>query len=248
MALTVVAVVSSNAAHADAITALPIFPGHKVPHVSRTNLVQRLPWVLLAMASALLVALAGRHRALRETFVEHRRSDMRIQEGEYVPAFTGLSVSGDTVTVGDLPTPTRQIVVFLTSTCPFCHETMPKWKEIATRLAALPPPQHRVEMVALTTDSAYTAKTYAESNQLPFPLVPFQSRRIASLYRARVVPQTIVIDNTGRVLFARHGVIKTVQAVDSVIAVAVQTDPARRSLTRTLSADSGARLSVSPWL
>ena len=47
------------------------------------------------------------------------------------------------------------------------------------------------------------------------------------MYRAFVVPQTIVIDNDGRVLFARHGVINTRQALDSVADAALKPEPKR---------------------
>lgn len=181
------------------------------------NVAKRLPWVLLVLASATLVAIGTRHRALRESFLDHRRADMRVQHGGYVPAFTALSVSGEVVTVGESQMQGRQVLIFLTSACPFCRETLPTWKRMAERLSSSVPGQN-VQLVALTTDSMKTAKAYAVSNRLPFPLVPFPNRRSAWLYRGLVVPQTIVIDHDGRVLFARHGVVNTTNAVDSIIA------------------------------
>ncbi|MEO5590248.1 MAG: hypothetical protein ABIS03_11730 [Gemmatimonadaceae bacterium] len=65
------------------------------------------------------------------------------------------------------------------------------------------------------------------TSQLPFPLVPLEGMRLVSMYRAFVVPQTIVIDNDGRVLFARHGVINTRQALDSVVAAALKPERKR---------------------
>lgn len=74
-----------------------------------------------------------------------------------------------------------------------------------------------VQVVALTSDSMRVAAEYARDNRLPFPLVPFPITALVSMYRGFVVSQTIVIDGQGRVLFDRHGVITTKEAVDSVI-------------------------------
>lgn len=62
-----------------------------------------VPWLLLALASVVLVLLGVRHRSLRDAFVEHRRADLRLQVASYVPAFTGVSVAGDSMTVGATP-------------------------------------------------------------------------------------------------------------------------------------------------
>lgn len=83
---------------------------------------------------------------------------------------------------------------------------------------------HGLRVLALTTDSMPIAKAYAIENKLPFPLVPFPSLKLASLYRGLRVPQTIVIDADGRVLLARHGVINSTAAVDSIVAVLSATD------------------------
>jgi len=98
---------------------------------------------------------------------------------------------------------------------------------MAERLSTSHPSSPRVQVVALTTDSMRAAAAYAESNQLPFPLVPFTTPKIISLYRAFSVPQTVVIDSNGRVLFSRNGVINTKQALDSVVAAAVKPEPRR---------------------
>lgn len=192
---------------------------------------KQLPWILLALASVVLVALGVRYRALRESFLDHRRADMRVQDGAYVPAFTASSVTGETVTVGESQMQTRQVLIFLTTACPFCRETLPSWKRMANRLSSSPVLGQSVQLVALTTDSEKMAKEYAMANELPFPLVPFPNRRIAWLYRGLVVPQTIVIDHDGMVLFARHGVVNTAEAVDSIIA-AVRDDRGRNPLIR----------------
>lgn len=183
-------------------------------------------WVLLAGSAAMLVLLGVRHRTLRESFHEHRRTDMRVQRGQYVPSFKGITAAADeSLTVGQGPVGSRQVLIFLTSTCPYCRQTLPFWKRMAGQLADSITAGSPVRILALTTDSLTVAKEYARINQLPFPLVPLEGMRLVSMYRAFVVPQTIVIDHEGRVLLARHGVIETQQALDSVIKAAVNAKP-----------------------
>ncbi|MHB1225163.1 MAG: peroxiredoxin family protein [Gemmatimonadaceae bacterium] len=189
--------------------------------LSNQRFSRAIPWLLLTVSAAMLALLVNRHRDLRESFLEHRRSDMRLQRGDHVPALATRSTAGDSILVGHSTEAERQIVILLSSTCPFCRETLPFWKRMAAGLGATadagssaPAPA----MVALTADSVAAARAYVDSNQLPFPLVPLTDVRTAALYKAFVVPQTLVIDGTGRVLFARHGVVNTDAAVDSVMA------------------------------
>jgi len=185
-----------------------------------------VPWALLALLAVIVVVLGAKFRGLREDFQDHRRADSRLQRAAYVPAFTAVSSAGDSVLIGEGQADSRQVLILLTSTCPFCRETLPSWKQIAKRISEAPSSRQVVQVVALTTDSAAIARRYAEASDLPFPLVSLPTRRLASLYRAFVVPQTIVLDSDGRVLFARHGVINTKQAVDSIIAGLAARNPA----------------------
>lgn len=188
------------------------------PIVRRLLSPKVIPWVLLSLSAIVLVALGVKYRTLREDFVEHRRADTRLQRGAYVPSFTGLSTGGDSVAVGNAFSGERQVLIFLTSTCPFCRETLPAWKGMAGRLSDSSFVGQGVRVLGLTTDSLSDATKHAEANDLPFPLVPFPNRNLVSLYRGFTVPQTIVVDAEGRVIFARHGVIRTAQAVDSILA------------------------------
>ncbi len=190
--------------------------------------VQRLVrWLLLAVVSVLLVVLAARHRSLRDAFFGHRRADLRLQAASYVSAFAGVSVGGDSMTVDAAPAEGRQVLNFLTSTCPFCRQTLPSWTELAGRLAALPATAPRVQVVALATDSNGRGRAVRLVQQPDVALVPFPSRKHAALYRGFSVPQTVVVDSDGRVLFARNGVIDTPAVLDSAVAAVRQPLPAR---------------------
>lgn len=185
-----------------------------------------LPWALVALLTAMLVLLSSRHRKLREDFLEHRRSDGRAAVGMFVPAFTAKTVTGEDRTVGTPVPGGAQILLYLTSTCPYCKLTLPYWKQLPQRLAARPAP--KTELLAVTTDSVGAAEAYARANTLPFLLVPFPDRKLMAMYRAFSTPQTVVIDSTGRVIYSRHGVITNMTAIDSVITAATEKRPMRK--------------------
>jgi peroxiredoxin len=200
-----------------------------------------IPWVMLAISGGMIIMLGMKHRALKNDFVEHRRAETRLQRGEYVPVFSGPSVTGQSVTVGEAASG-NQVLILATSTCPFCRETLPYWRQMTARLSSSRGAR-ATAVIALTTDSMHTAKVYSKTNQLPFPLVPFPSPRHASLYKGFVVPQTVVVDSVGRVVFARHGVIRTTQAIDSIIAAVNKAFTGPASEQRSVPGAQNARRS-----
>jgi peroxiredoxin len=64
-----------------------------------------------------------------------------------------------------------------------------------------------VDVVGISLDSADATRRYGEAQGLTFPLVTVPARKLKQLYRARAVPQTLVLDEEGRVLFARTGLL-----------------------------------------
>jgi hypothetical protein len=58
---------------------------------------------------------------------------------------------------------------------------------------------------------------YLVEHELGFPVLGFPAPRYQSLYRARAVPQTVVLDGDGRILFAQTGIMEAL--VDSVLQV-----------------------------
>lgn len=199
-----------------------------------------LPWVLVATLGAALMFISTKHRKLREEFLEHRRSDDRASVGQFVPAFASPTVNNTLVSIGDPKGNDRQLLIFLTSACPYCRQTLPIWKAVAHRVDSLS--LRSVEMIGLTTDSVRLATNYSATNTLPFPLVVFPSPRLVATYHAFRVPQTIVVDSSGRVLYARSGVL-TPPAVDSLWTAVTAKPVVRRIRTK---AAIGASSTLTP--
>ena len=184
---------------------------------------RKIPWALAVFATALVVALTLRHRDLRAKIAKHREGDMQLKRGEYVPAFVVTGVDGVTRTIGEVASSDgRQVIFYLTSTCAYCKKTLPAWKAIAQRLDSAVHPN--ILVAGLTTDSLRVAMVYSRSHALAFPIAPFPGPREVRLSKAATVPQTLVVNRAGRVIFSRMGPIETRAAIDSVINAALKAE------------------------
>ena len=171
----------------------------------------------LAMASALVVRLGWREMTLNKAYAELRAKATLPYRGYAVPTFRAATLAGDSLTIGELPdSGARQVVLVLTTSCPFCKATLPVWAALAdslTRLGA-----HRV--LALSLDSATTTRRYVAEHHLGYPVLTFPHWKTAQLFRARAVPQTLVLNQFGEVVFAHTGRLDPGPVLDSVYAAA----------------------------
>ena len=98
----------------------------------------RVIWVAAAFAAllAVTVVLAMEVRALRPLQSQVRRLRAFPHPGEWVPTVTAVSITGDSVVVGETTPGRAQLLVFFTTTCEFCKASLDSWKEISAALAA----------------------------------------------------------------------------------------------------------------
>ena len=74
--------------------------------------------------------------------------------------------------------------------------------------------------VSVSVDSIPPGRSLLDSQGVPGPVVDLTSRRLVSLYKAGSVPRVFVVDEDGRIAYARTGVIENQSTVDSVLTVA----------------------------
>jgi peroxiredoxin len=171
----------------------------------------------LLAASALIVALAIRHQSLTEAYRTLRLRTSLPSAGAVVPTFRARTLAGDSITIGEGPDPlARQVLFVLTTSCPFCRQTLPKWNQIADSAASLRP--GHVVVAAISLDSLNLTRDYVRQHQLRYPVVLFPAKKLRRLYRASAVPQTLVLDHEGRILYARTGLLEPQAVVDSIFA------------------------------
>jgi len=169
--------------------------------------------VALIVACALVFLLSRRLRDLSAAYQELRRLSTLPHAGTVVPTFRTLTLVGDSITVGELPdSAARQVLFVFNTTCSFCRGIIPLWEQLADSIGGL---GRRVQALAISLDPLDTTRHYAAEHALRYPVLTFPQRKPERLYRAAVVPQTLVLDGTGTVLYAKTGTLDS-SSLDSV--------------------------------
>ena len=176
-----------------------------------------VPWMLaiaLIVVSGLVLLLSRRLRDLSADYRELRRLTILPHAGTVVPTFRAVTLAGDSVTVGELTdSASRAVLYVFNTTCPYCRVMIPTWHQMADSLARL----GRVRVLAISLHPADTTRRYAADHALRYPVLTFPELKLERLYRAVAVPQTVVLDWTGTVLYAKTGTLDSA-ALDSVYA------------------------------
>ena len=172
----------------------------------------------LIVAAALAVVLAMQNRALRADYAALRERTALPHPGLYVPTFQTTTAGGQPVTIGEAAESGRQLLFVFNTTCPYCRASLPAWNRIAASLDSAGEPA--VAVYGISLDSAEETRRYVAEHGLTFPVVRFPQRKLSVLYRTGIVPQVLVLDQGGQVVYARAGVLEERAARDSVIAAA----------------------------
>jgi peroxiredoxin len=174
----------------------------------------RLTQVALAIALVLVVILARQQQTLRARYDDLNRRIQTPHAGMFVPTFRAATLDGDSVTIGFAAGGGRQVLFFLTTTCPYCIQSLESWRTVAAACDSLA----GVQVFAVSLDSVAETRSYVGRHRLHVPVVLLPEAKLAVLYRAHRVPVTMVLDSAGRVRYARRGVFEGREARDSVLA------------------------------
>jgi len=170
--------------------------------------------VALLAASALVFVLSSRNRELSANYRQLRELSTLPHAGTVVPTFRTATLDGRPVVVGELKdSAARQVLFVFNTTCPFCLATIPVWKRLADSLERL----GVVQVLAISLDTGDTTRHYVADHALQYRVVTFPRRKLEHLYRAAAVPQTVVLDWRGTVLYAKTGTLDSA-SLDSVYA------------------------------
>lgn len=187
-------------------------------------------WVLLGGVTAAGVYLVQQNQALADQNRVLARRAIEPHAGLFVPMYEAATLDNVPVTLGALGH--HQLLLFCRTTCPYCRASTPAWNTIAERLQAQP----EIAVYGVALDSTRAARTYATERQLRFPVIARPDPRLVSLYRVSSVPLILVVNEQGRLAFARLGVVQSAAAVDSVVKAAEPGPPSPSSSTGQVTA------------
>lgn len=173
---------------------------------------QGLLLIAVGALASLVIALGRGHNTLLERYDRLRKIASEAHLGMYVPATTARTIEGDSIALAAGRPEQRQLLYFLTTSCPYCRASIPAWRRLAAEADGL----ENVTVVGIVIDSAHLASAYRRAHKLRFPIVALLDRRTTALFKATRVPLTMVVDGGGRVLFARVGELVESPGVDSV--------------------------------
>ena len=183
------------------------------------------PWilaVLLIAASALVLLLSRRLHDLSADYNKLRLLSTLPHAGTVVPTFRAATLSGDSITVGEAPdSAARQVLFVFNTTCPYCRAIIPLWHRMTDSLGRL----ERVQVLAISLDPADATERYVAGHALRYPVLTFPQAKLERLYRAAAVPQTVVLDWAGTVLYAKTGTLDPASLDSVYVAVTGRAQP-----------------------
>jgi peroxiredoxin len=187
------------------------------PAVNLSRVMHHVPSVALLMAAILVVVLTLQNRSLQNRYAELQERSAWPHAGLAVPPFTARALFDSTeVPVGEPQEGHRQLLLFFTTTCQYCRTSLPAWRQLSQLLQD----DSSVATVAISLDSAQSTREYAIQHGMSSHVITFPDSKYKSMYRARSVPQIVVLEADGRVSYVRRGVLADPVAIDSVIAAA----------------------------
>jgi thiol-disulfide isomerase/thioredoxin len=165
--------------------------------------------------SSLVVLLARRVIDLSQAYSELRTRSSLPHTGYVVPTIQVGALNGDSLVVGQLAdSGGRQLVFVFTTTCPYCRATLPIWDLVFDSLSRVP--TNGVHVVAMSLDSTAVTSAYAEEHRLRYQIAFFPDWKAVRFFRARVVPQTLVLSHLGEVLYSHVGLLEKGPGLDSL--------------------------------
>jgi len=169
----------------------------------------------LCIAVVLVVILGLQARSMRSELQTQWRLTRLPSVGQVVPPVVAVTLTGDTLVLGDPPPGARHVLFVFNTTCAFCLQTLPAWDRIAARLSG----ESDVSVLWWSQHSDSLTRLYVAGRAISAPVIVGVARKYLRLYRAEAVPVTMVIGADGEVLFGTAGVLSPA-AEDSVVSAA----------------------------
>lgn len=158
-------------------------------HLTTRNLYYGFLHVAIVALAIQVVVFASQNKELKKKMEGPQQ--VHLKDGEY------FSI-GNLIPVKDavLPDTTQrdQLIFVMTTTCPFCKESLPFWKDLANDRSL------NLSVFAISLDEKERTSAYAVEQSIPFPVfIPSNVEEFIKQVKSSSVPKTIVRAKDGRV-------------------------------------------------
>lgn len=149
--------------------------------------------LILAVGVAYVMwALASENRELKSEIAQLRAQSSSLgpslQRGDPLPTVLLADLAGRSASLSAL-VPRGGVITFLTTTCPFCKQTLPAWARIAEAYAA-----NGVPFVSVSLDDAERTRSYVAELGISWPLwLPDDPATASAELQVSQVPLTILV-------------------------------------------------------
>lgn len=124
-----------------------------------------------------------------------------LSEGDTAPAFASVSSTGNAVQVAFGTNQPKRVLCFLRTTCPYSVASLPFWRKLASDQK-----MRGYQVVAIVTDGDSPLQKITDKLGPALPVITVDPD-ILEQFRIESVPQTVVVDKTGKVLFNHVGTV-----------------------------------------
>jgi hypothetical protein len=176
----------------------------------------RMAVPVLVLACGLVTALALRIDGLENQLRDERRQASLPHVGSFLPIQSVTFSDGDQMELGSPPPGRLQLLFAYSQACEYSRLSSPRWSNLIDQIrrAGLP-----VDAIAvLVDDTQLPMQDGIEAWEPSAGFVSLPDDRSRYLYRTRVIPQLVVVDSSGQVVYLRTGVFESAAAQDSVFA------------------------------
>jgi thiol-disulfide isomerase/thioredoxin len=197
-----------------------------------------LTLVMAAAAAFLIWSLAAENRELNaevtnlyarlDSLQETTALQISYAEGDTIPDTPVVGPSGETAALAALVS-RGGVLVFLTTTCPFCKEMLPIWTDLSEQYAA-----RGVPFAGVVLEGAAATAQYVADQSVEFPMWALADPASAEV-RVAIVPYTMLVNTGGVVQSVWSGVLE--ESETAMLAAAL--DRELLAANQTLSGSSG---------
>jgi peroxiredoxin len=164
------------------------------------------------------------------------RVELLPRPGQWLPTVRAVTLTGDSVTIGEVRDGRNQVLLFFTAQCPYCLRTVPAWRRLHEALASEPagPGVIWISLSSRDSTAEYVRRHGIRAEAVAFP----PDWKMERVMRTRAVPVTVVLDHRGKISFTRAAVLGCDGAIDSVRVAALSRPDAAVTSGRSPVRDS----------